>query len=426
MITRKQFLTAAAATYAAAATGSWSRADETAVSPPDVTVTVDPQHKGHTVSEALTGLSYETSQLANPEFFSPNNRDLISYFRLLSNNGVLRLGGNSVEFSDWTPESVPVPEIASPSQTSSHKHRRTAVTQQAVDNLAGFLSETGWSLIYGLNLGTGTTDDAADQAKYVVTAVGKKLSAFQIGNEPDLYSRNGLRASYWSFEDYFGEWTSFADAIQRETLGAPLAGPDIASRQDWITQFADAASDRVVMLTGHYYAEGPPSSPRTTCDALLQPSPKLDRFIAEESNAMRSSGLPYRMAESNSCFNGGKAGVSDTFASALWGANYMLQLAEAGQTGVDFHGGGSGNYTPIANSLSGGYMARPLFYGILLAQQFAGADLLKTTVRAPGLNVTAYASRSNREQLVALFNRDALAAHTFRVNTDTQQTTAKL
>ena len=425
MITRKQFLTAAAVTYAAATTSLWSRADEQAAPSADVIVTIDPQHKGHTVSQSLTGLSYETSQLANPDFFSPTNRDLISYFRLLSHNGVLRLGGNSVELADWMPASAPAATVAQPSQTSAHKHKRTGITRQAIDNLAGFLSETGWSLIYGLNLGTGTADAAADQAKYVAKAAGKKLIAFQIGNEPDLYSRNGLRAAYWSFEDYFAEWTTFADAVQQESPNAPMAGPDIASRQDWITQFAEAASDRVVLLTGHYYAEGPPSSPRATCRALLLPSQKLDRFIAAETNAMRTSGLPYRMAESNSCFNGGKAGVSDTFASALWGANYMLQLAQAGQTGVDFHGG-AGNYTPIANSLTGGYMARPLFYGMLLAQQFAGTDLLKATVQAPGLNVTAYASRSKREQLVALFNRDTLDAHTFQVSTGAQQTSAKL
>ena len=162
MITRKQFLTAAVVTYTAATTGIWSHADEIADSAPDVIVNIDPQHKGHAVSQSLTGLSYETGQLANPDFFSPNNGDLISYFRLLSHNGVLRLGGNSVEFSDWMPNSTPMPAIDPPSQTSPHKHRRTAITRQAIDNLAGFLSETGWSLIYGLNLGTGTADTAAE------------------------------------------------------------------------------------------------------------------------------------------------------------------------------------------------------------------------------------------------------------------------
>jgi hypothetical protein len=373
----------------------------------------------------LTGLSYETAQLANPDFFSRKNRDLAAYFRLLSHHGVLRLGGNTVEFADWVPDGNPDSTTASPATSGRHNKKHTNVTRKAIDNLAGFLSETGWSLIYGLNLGTGTADSAADQAKYVAKAMGKRLLAFQIGNEPDLYSGNGLRGSNWRFEDYFEEWTAFADAIQQETPRAPLAGPDIASRQDWISRFADAAIDRVVMLSGHFYAVGPPTSQRVTCEALMQPSPKLDQFLSVESSAMRSSGLPYRMTETNSCYDGGKAGVSDTFASALWGANYTLALAQSGQTGLNFHGGGIGNYTPITGSLTDGFNARPLFYGMLLAQQFADTDLLKTTVRASRLNVTAYASSSKQAQLVALFNRDTAAAHSFQVNTGTQQMSAK-
>jgi NAD(P)-dependent dehydrogenase (short-subunit alcohol dehydrogenase family) len=30
------------------------------------------------------------------------------------------------------------------------------------------------------------------------------------------------------------------------------------------------------------------------------------------------------LAEGNTCFHGGKHGVSDTFASALWSGDYML------------------------------------------------------------------------------------------------------
>ena len=45
------------------------------------------------------GLSYETSQLSEPAFFSPSNRSLVALFRLLSPHGVLRLGGNSSDFA---------------------------------------------------------------------------------------------------------------------------------------------------------------------------------------------------------------------------------------------------------------------------------------------------------------------------------------
>ena len=59
-------------------------------------------------------------------------------------------------------------------------------------------------------------------------------------------------------------------------------------------------------------------------------------------DASRAAGLPFRMSEGNSCWNGGQPGVSDTLASALWSADVMLQFAAAGCAGVNMHGGGNG------------------------------------------------------------------------------------
>ena len=424
---RKQFLTGAAATVAAAFTGSWSYADPIETPPSDIVVTVDPHRKGHVVSPSITGLSYEMAQLGNPDFFSAQNKDLVSLFRRLSDHGVLRLGGNTVEFTDWTPDHPTSTQTPLATTTVGHRvHRRTPITQTAIDNLAQFLTATGWSLIYGLNLGTGTPESAADEAKYVSKAVGKSLVAFQIGNEPDLFRVTGQRTPDWAYQDYFAEWTQFADAILQENPGLPLAGPDVANNQSWLSQFAEAANDRIVLLTAHYYAEGPPSSPRATIDTLLHQSPKLQKDISGESKAMNSSGLPFRMSESNSCYNGGKTDVSDTFASALWGADYMLELAQAGQTGVNFHGGGNGSYTPIAGSLADGFTARPLYYGILFAQQFAGMSLLETSIGTSAANVTAYAAHSKDSHLIALFNKDIDTAHTFQVVTGSNEASARM
>jgi hypothetical protein len=55
------------------------------------------------------GLSYELAQLSDPTFFSTANRDLVSNFRLLSANGVLRLGGNTSEFC-WLRVNASTPE----------------------------------------------------------------------------------------------------------------------------------------------------------------------------------------------------------------------------------------------------------------------------------------------------------------------------
>jgi hypothetical protein len=113
------------------------------------------------------------------------------------------------------------------------------------------------------------------------------------------------------------------------------------------------------------------------------------------------------MAEGNSCFHGGQPGVSNGYASALWGADYMLQCAAGGYAGMCLHGGGEGIYSPIVGDQEIGFTARPLYYGMQLAQRFAGATMLEGKLSVGRANVTAYAGRRGDELSVALINKSA-------------------
>jgi hypothetical protein len=125
------------------------------------------------------------------------------------------------------------------------------------------------------------------------------------------------------------------------------------------------------------------------------------------------SNLPFRLAETNSCYQGGKAGVSDTFASALWGADLMYQLASAGGVGINFHGGGYGVYTPIAGTVASGFVARPIFYGMLLFAEAGAGHLIEARLEgqenAP--LVTAYGVLSDADPAermrAVVFNKHA-------------------
>jgi len=124
---------------------------------------------------------------------------------------------------------------------------------------------------------------------------------------------------------------------------------------------------------------------------------------------MNESGLPFRLAETNSCYQGGKQGVSDTFASALWGADLMYQLASAGGMGINFHGGGYGWYTPVAGTPANGFLARPIYYGMLLFSQAGAGQLVEARLeqlqQAPLL--TAYALCGSTGAIkVAAFNKN--------------------
>ena len=67
----------------------------------EVTLSLHPERTLARIPADYTGLSYETSQLAEPNIFSASNTSLVALFRLLSPQGVLRLGGNSSDFCWW-------------------------------------------------------------------------------------------------------------------------------------------------------------------------------------------------------------------------------------------------------------------------------------------------------------------------------------
>ena len=62
------------------------------------------------------------------------------------------------------------------------------IAPAAIHNLRKFLDETGWTCIFGLNLGTGTPANVADEAAYVAATLGPRLEYFQLGNEVELFA----------------------------------------------------------------------------------------------------------------------------------------------------------------------------------------------------------------------------------------------
>lgn len=378
-----------------------------------VDLALDTSALGHTILSNYTGLSYEQSQLGNPDFFSGDNTQLAGLMDTLGQHGVLRIGGNTSEYTFWNRNAKPTKadmRMAAGPDKGHHAPPNVTITPEAVRNLRDFLERTGWTLIYGLNLGKGTPENAADEAAYVMETIGReKLVAFQMGNEPDLFNRNGLRPATWGVEDYIADWEKFFKAVRARVPNAPFAGPDTAGNVSWLMPFAKRFKDDIEFISSHYYAEGPPTNPAMTIERLLGPSPQLEKEIAAVHEAEAATGLKFRMTETNSCYQGGKPGVSNTFAAALWAADYMYQLAAAGSVGINFHGGGYGWYTPIAGTPEAGFLARPEYYGMLLFAQAGPGRLVSAKLSgnedAPLL--TAYALRGEDGHLrVMLFNKN--------------------
>ena len=437
---RRSFLIRTGAVAAVAACGPIAKA-EAQLAELHLTKSANPAR----IPLTYTGLSYELSQLSAPDFFSPASKDLIAHFKLLSPHGVLRVGGNTSEFCWFAADAnTPAPKLHVPPgdiNANWMPHRLFKITPKAVDNLAEFLRETGWRVIYGINFGNNTPERAAVEAAYVYSKLDDKLEYFQIGNEPDLYRTptNGTRPPGWDFDDYAREWVGFAQAVAARVPQARFGGPDVAGSSDWVVRFGERVPEllpgKLVSLSGHYYVMGPPNDPSVTIERLLRPAPQVAADMRKIEAVARPRGLQYRMTEGNSCYRGGKPGMSDAFASALWAGSYMLELAANGCGGVNFHGGLAsflsaslgdhtpgldtakkpqakigGYYTPIDSEPGSPVKARPIFYGIFLANQLAGGELLDADLQAGGANVTAYAVEHEKGVKVAIFNKDAAAA----------------
>jgi hypothetical protein len=136
---------------------------------------------------------------------------------------------------------------------------------------------------------------------------------------------------------------------------------------------------------------------------LANGNEKLAQEMAVVAQIATRTGMRFRMTEGNSCFGGGKAGVSDAFASALWGFDYALQTASAGYLGINLHGGGDGLYTPIASSPAG-QVLRPLHYGMASFAPFLGTRLRACPI-AETLNATAYLAENGGARLLAIVNK---------------------
>jgi hypothetical protein len=235
--------------------------------------------------------------------------------------------------------------------------------------------------------------------------------------------------------------------------------PDVAGKVSWLTEIAEQwgsiqAPPHVTTLTHHYYFGGPATNPDVNIPNLLKPGTmqRVQNTATTAAAAASKVGARVRMTEGNTCYRGGKPGVSDVFAAALWAADYSLLLASNDYSGINLHGGTGKSvansvggslpgdalleaqrespeqiathphpfYTPIA-TFGADYMLEPVAYGLKFAGSFSGGTLFKTEfstkLQATGVNATAYATKlPGGKPSVIILNKDATAELTVELD----------
>lgn len=358
------------------------------------TLQVQTRQRVASLSPDFLGLSFESALLGTPFFFHKDNQSLVSFCRELGPGAVLRLGGFYGQYSLW-----------SRSATTVEPPYRFNITPDVIDRLAAFLEAIDWKLVYGLNMGHGSPERAADEADYVAKRLGPRLLAFQLGHEPDMFVARKLRPQGYDAQAYAQEWLGFARAIQLRVPNAVFGGPDLAGDSQWLSVFNQTCGSAVAFLSEHYLAL-PAKSPNTDWPTLLLEEPaRFQVGPAVAAQEATRAGRLYRLTDVGVSKGSGWPGLSDTLGAALWAIHMLYRSAAAGVDGVYFHAGPGGAASPFAlDSRTMSLTARPLLYGLYLARKTLPGDLVQSRLQTDQSLLQAYAVVSGAMLNVVLIN----------------------
>jgi hypothetical protein len=252
------------------------------------------------------------------------------------------------------------------------------------------------------------------------------LMDYEIGNEPDLYNR-----SYWATvfspigvllrnlplsvtpSSYVQLSGAYSAVLSKISPGIGLGGPVVAYPAialNWISTLLKGAHRGLKLVTAHEY-------PYSGCVPPLSPLyATIGRVLSEDASAEMAqdvrpavvlahrAGLPFRLTEFNSVTCGGKRGVSNTFATALWAPDALFELMRVGVDGVNVH-----VRAYAVNGAFGiggtGIVPHPLYYGLVLFARMLGPDARLVGLRLaapPSLDVKAWAVQVGARDLRVL------------------------
>jgi hypothetical protein len=394
---------------------------------PAVTLAVDTATAGQPIAPGFLGFSFEFQGVRSYTGSDPAhiNPVLVQLIRNLTPGQapVLRIGGDSTDVSY-----VPAPGLHPPAFVNYPLGPGWMATTAALAHALGA------RMIMGLNLAANEPKLAAAEARGFVQSLGAgSIAALEIGNEPNVYGKITVyrapfgvpvaaRPSSFDYPAYRRQFRAIATAAP----GGALAGPALAIGPTpgpgaWVGQIPGFLRQdrRVAVMTVHRYplrnCYVPPSSPQYPSIAHLLSNyattgltASLTRWIAIAHHGHR----PLRVDELNSVACRGKAGVSDTFASALWVTDALFALARAGVDGIDMHTLPDAAYQLFAFRHNGGRWqaaVEPVYYGLQLFAQAApaGARILPVGRHGHASDLSVWATRaSNGTVRIVMINKD--------------------
>ncbi len=303
---------------------------------------------------------------------------------------LLRIGGDSTDQTWWPTRGVSRP--ASVSYGLTHAWLRTT---------GAFARASGARMILGVNLAMNRPRLAAAEARALIGGIGRRVvSAIEIGNEADVYGRfpryrraNGqlahVRRSSYSLAGFLRDFSRVSGFLP----GVPTAGPTFGSLT-WmagLSRFLDAQPHLSIVTFHRYPLSCFARAGRTNYPSIVNllsdnASRGLADGVARYVAIAHARRLHFRLDELNSVTCGGRRGVSDTFASALWVLDTLFEMARVGVDGVNLHTLPHAAYEPFSfTHTAHGWQAvvHPSYYGLRMFARAAppGSRLLRSTNR---------------------------------------------
>jgi hypothetical protein len=400
-----------------------------AASADTLSATVSTTPSGPSMPSGFTGVSFEYRALhqytgRDPRAINPVLESLLQGL-VPGQSPIIRIGGNSTD-DTWWPIKGMIPQ-------GGIYYRLTKGWLRTTQALAADLHA---KLILGINLAAGRPAIAAAEGRAFDSGIGSTyIDDLEIGNEPDLFpvfawykDRRGhvyrRRSSKYDLAAYTKQFTQWAKALPN----LPLAGPAV-SGPNWMRGLSGfiKAEPRLKLVTYHRYplraCTTNPTDPTFASIPNLLADYSSAGLAAPLSPFVKTASahqLPLRIAEMNSASCQGKAGVSDTFSSALWAMDTMFNFAARGVQGVNFHMLPGSHYELFTTSQTaqGAWQAfvHPEYYGLMMfAQAFPpGAQLLPVTAPAGPTKMWATVGPDGTVRVVAI-NQDATAEHDVQV-----------
>ena len=337
---------------------------------------------------------------------------------------VLRIGGVSSDHSFWQPAVRRTPEWA------------FAITPRWIARTARVVRQSRLRVIIDLNLITATPMLNADLAREAVAALPRgSIAAFEIGNEPDVYNRQvwgvrlqgnrtatGVLPSSLTAGTYAAMFAADARSLQTVAPNVALQGPALADprlSRGWISRLLAGRHPRLDAVSVHVYpytaCARPGGAAYPTIGKLLgsRTTTRMANAVAPAVRLARRSALPVRVSEFNSVTCGGVAGVSNSFATALWAPSALFAFIRAGVSSADLHVRAFSINAPFGLARAG-VIPRPLLYGLILFTRMLrrGSRLARVRVQAPAdAPLRVWAVRQTGHRLsVLLIDRTARPA----------------